>query len=335
MPEEHRPTLWPTLGLHLVAGVRGIMPTLAKLAGVYVTSPSEPLPGIGLYFGLLLFFVIGLFVATALAQRTLKDFFIAGICAPALITNIVAGASEGKRLSGLPTEGVFALASLAAAESSLPSAPPTDLTQRGIKGEVVVRFKSLDKSSDIGSLLVAIQFVSASGAFLSSSFSTAASQTLVKAPANAALMRIAVGGQSTDFRLPENPFRQTEVVAEVSREPFRDLLWSLGWARGQLVGSLSVRESRIDFIVVDFYTVDNAKDEGDAVTFSILKGDEVVQTGRPLGGNEPWQVNKFPEVEREAWSCPCGERLREANPSGPKDWDETLECYLRRPGLGS
>lgn len=52
----------------LIAGVCGIVPTISRLAGTYVADPATPMPAFGLYFGLLLFFVIGSVLAYAFSE---------------------------------------------------------------------------------------------------------------------------------------------------------------------------------------------------------------------------------------------------------------------------
>jgi len=71
----------------------GILPTLAKLASTYVTVPTTPLPEYGLLFGVLLFAVIGAVIAFATGQSEIRQAMIAGIAAPGIITNLVAGAT--------------------------------------------------------------------------------------------------------------------------------------------------------------------------------------------------------------------------------------------------
>lgn len=80
----------------LMAGIGGMIPTLCKLASSFSVNPNQPLPEYGLYIGLSLFFIIGTVLAYAFQEENLKQAFILGICAPAIITSIVSGANEGK-----------------------------------------------------------------------------------------------------------------------------------------------------------------------------------------------------------------------------------------------
>ena len=83
-----------------VAAIGGLLPTTARLATVYTITPSTPLPEIGMYFGLLLFAAIGAAQAFGLAENNLKQALLIGVCAPGIITNMVAGAQEAKLRPG-------------------------------------------------------------------------------------------------------------------------------------------------------------------------------------------------------------------------------------------
>jgi hypothetical protein len=82
--------------------IGGMLPTIARLAATYVAQPLTPLPEIGLYFGLALYAGIGSAVAFVMAPFDrrqivlveLRQALIAGIAAPAILGNIIAGAAE-------------------------------------------------------------------------------------------------------------------------------------------------------------------------------------------------------------------------------------------------
>jgi hypothetical protein len=57
------------LGVCTMAGVGGIVPTLAKLGNTYVTDPRTPLPEFGLYVGLAIFFFLGVVLAIAFQEH--------------------------------------------------------------------------------------------------------------------------------------------------------------------------------------------------------------------------------------------------------------------------
>jgi hypothetical protein len=85
----------------LIAGaLGGILPTTAKLATTYVGVPATPLPEIGLLLGLALFAVIGAAIAFATSSTDFRQALLAGIAAPGIITNLVAGA-DAQQHAGL------------------------------------------------------------------------------------------------------------------------------------------------------------------------------------------------------------------------------------------
>jgi hypothetical protein len=73
----------------------GIMPTLANLATTYVAIPDTPMPAWGLLFGLALFALIGGGVALTNTSREIRQAIFAGIAAPAIMTSVIAGSTEG------------------------------------------------------------------------------------------------------------------------------------------------------------------------------------------------------------------------------------------------
>jgi hypothetical protein len=75
----------------------GVLPTLAKLASTYVTVPETPLPAIGMLLGLIIFAVIGAAIAFGTGQAEVRQALIAGIAAPGIITNLVAGATADQK----------------------------------------------------------------------------------------------------------------------------------------------------------------------------------------------------------------------------------------------
>ena len=69
----------------------GICPTIAQLAGSYSAKPGQPLPELGVLFGLSLFALLGAIIATGFGAKEIKAAIAAGIAAPAIVTNIVSG----------------------------------------------------------------------------------------------------------------------------------------------------------------------------------------------------------------------------------------------------
>lgn len=90
--DNKKPIIWSCI---IIAGLGGTMPTICRLAGVYVANPKTELPEGGMYLGLALFFIIGAILSYAFSETNLRQAFVIGVCAPAIITNIVSGAQEG------------------------------------------------------------------------------------------------------------------------------------------------------------------------------------------------------------------------------------------------
>jgi hypothetical protein len=72
----------------------GVLPTLTLLASTYVTIPETPLPAPGLLLGLALYAIVGGVVALTNTSQEIRQAIFAGIAAPAILSSVLAGASE-------------------------------------------------------------------------------------------------------------------------------------------------------------------------------------------------------------------------------------------------
>lgn len=97
----------------MLAGFGGTMPTLSKFGASLIADPSSPMPAIGFFVGLGIFFLIGSLMAYAFAERNLKQALLAGIAAPAIIASAISGATGA---SGAPSQAQ-------AGAQGVPSAP--------------------------------------------------------------------------------------------------------------------------------------------------------------------------------------------------------------------
>jgi hypothetical protein len=109
------------IGLAAVGGLGGILPTVTKLASTYVAHPSTGLPEAGMYYGLILFFLVGFVLCMGFAISDTKQALLTGIAAPAIITSIISGATAG----GPPTStralsDVFSFRAFAQPAQSVP-----------------------------------------------------------------------------------------------------------------------------------------------------------------------------------------------------------------------
>lgn len=75
-------------------GFGGVLPTLANMASTYVSAPATPMPEYGLYLGLLLWAIVGGGVALTNTTYEARQAIFAGVAAPAILLNIVAGATS-------------------------------------------------------------------------------------------------------------------------------------------------------------------------------------------------------------------------------------------------
>jgi hypothetical protein len=73
----------------------GTLPTLANLAPMYIANGDTPLPTIGFLFGLAVWAIVGGGIALTNSSPDVRQAIFAGIAAPAILTNIANGATEG------------------------------------------------------------------------------------------------------------------------------------------------------------------------------------------------------------------------------------------------
>lgn len=72
----------------------GMCPTLAKLAGSFSANPDQDMPALGVYIGVGLFAILGAIVALGFGTREVKAAIVAGIAAPAIVTNVISGVAD-------------------------------------------------------------------------------------------------------------------------------------------------------------------------------------------------------------------------------------------------
>jgi hypothetical protein len=86
----------PYINSVILAGFGGLLPTTAQLAASYAAQPEQPLPHWHILFAIALFFAIGAVLSIAFNKEAdLGKAIVIGISAPAIITNILVGASSG------------------------------------------------------------------------------------------------------------------------------------------------------------------------------------------------------------------------------------------------
>ncbi len=86
------------VGAVVLAGFGGLLPTTAQLAASFAAQPDQPLPHWHILFAIALFFGIGAILNFAFNKEAdLGKAIVIGISAPAIITNIINGASGGAK----------------------------------------------------------------------------------------------------------------------------------------------------------------------------------------------------------------------------------------------
>jgi hypothetical protein len=108
----------------------GALPTCATLASTYVASPETPLPTFGLFFGWALWAIIGGAVALMNTSPETRHAIFAGIAAPAILLNIISGATEAGSRKGLHKSEQTALTWGVFAEALVPAARAQDATKK-------------------------------------------------------------------------------------------------------------------------------------------------------------------------------------------------------------
>ena len=81
----------------------GVLPTIAKIASGFAANFDAPFPNaVGVLIALGGYAFLGAVIGRAMGNPDMKQALIAGIAAPAILTNVVNGVSESKvRLSDL------------------------------------------------------------------------------------------------------------------------------------------------------------------------------------------------------------------------------------------
>lgn len=75
----------------------GISPTIARLAATYSTNPEGPPPELGFWIGVACFAILGAIIAMGIGSKEVKAAIFAGIAAPGIVTNVVAGHTAGQQ----------------------------------------------------------------------------------------------------------------------------------------------------------------------------------------------------------------------------------------------
>lgn len=222
----------------------GILPTLCKLATIYATKPETPMPQPGLYFGLGLFFMIGAVLALAFADdiaditdiKDIRQAVFVGIAAPAIIANIIAGASEAKIKIGRfePISQAFAQAK----ETANQTANRGGQTLRNITVDTFIKGEKKFNLIDVDYIVAAIKKNREEkivGIFSSTTEGNQEARTPSKNTftigADVTSLKIYMkNSQTTTVNLP-NQFNSAKLEILLHVDKPNDLLWALGAKR--------------------------------------------------------------------------------------------------------
>lgn len=220
----------------LTGAIGGILPTLAKLASSYAaaTGPAV-LPELNLIFAVVLFAVIGGIIAFATGQVDAKGALIAGIAAPGIITNLVAGATQKTTIDHASAWQYqkYALISRSYA-GDLPNTAPQQTTSSPTNVRTVVVqpnvIGGLPANAQIG---VTARIVEPSGSTsqVPVGFVPLTRQSTISLPAGTSQIMFGHSGSPEATGYLPLVGQDTNVKLDVTTKPASDFLWALGAPR--------------------------------------------------------------------------------------------------------
>jgi len=223
----------------IFAGLGGTMPTLCKLASTYATNPDTDPPRLGLYIGLLLFFVIGSILASAFSEADLKKAFIIGVSAPGIITNISAGVSEAYDKEAKLYDRIVSTAY--AAEIEAPNnMPPVQNTNPPRKIIVDTYSKGGSSNETQYNFMVAVKDQNRQerivGIFGEQTNKSNSRNNKInnsfELPTNAKEIVIYAKGFTKVIPVPNNQFTTAKIALVFYAQTKNDFLWAIGAKRG-------------------------------------------------------------------------------------------------------
>ena len=233
----------------ILAGIGGMIPTISRLASTYVTDPTTPMPEPGLYFGLFLFFIIGSVLAIAFSETNLRQAFIIGVCAPGIITNIVAGVNDAK--STRQTAVLYKLPSISSAYAQTePSVLPsltgsenesnTASIQIPLEKKILINSELVGASSwDMENISIYVIAIGKDGSKKSIAKFPAYQRNIeFTIPEQSSAIRVSAAGIFSQIQLPEKDYSKAVIDTRIRVEGKHDFLWALGAKRKPRVVSV-------------------------------------------------------------------------------------------------
>jgi hypothetical protein len=252
-----------SLGL-LFAGFGGLLPTLANIAASFAAKPEQPLPHWHIVIPLLAFAFIGAVLSYAFnREHDIKKAIMIGICAPGIITNIIAGATSN---IGRGNQARLYLPSITASAFAQDSPSMVDEKRKLDVGKLVQNSpeeteqkikvtavgNSLRFSSNVYGIWpkdadVSIFAIGGSKDILLTSIPVGAATTL-QFPPDTKSLSFKIGTETYNWNLPKGiegrPDDNTGFTASatVTTKPTisGDILWALGGHRSATVVDLNV-----------------------------------------------------------------------------------------------
>lgn len=201
----------------------GICPTLVKLASYYSTTAGAEMPEASAYIGLGLFAFIGAIVAIGFDAPDLRSALVAGISAPALITNILAGANgDGSAVRANPQQQTSLFIAAAYAQEA-----PNVVAEIGNGGRLLTLNTNTAEEAE-GNVSINYIFINEDGAFLPVGGSLPANAQSVDILIPNGAAQISINGFTYDLTETED---QLQVIIEANPTFGGDLLWALGAQR--------------------------------------------------------------------------------------------------------
>jgi hypothetical protein len=246
----------------LIAAIGGLLPTAAKMATVYTVNPATPMPEAGLYFGLLLFSAIGAALAYGLSENSVKQALLLGVCAPGIITNMVAGVQEGKGSVGpatalnyieqiIPSAHAQATVGGYVAPASAPAAISPGGSPAAVGGsadsfpyQLFINPKLITTDSWIkGAAWGRLVFVDRENVSMADVPFSMSERTEHAIPRDAIAAYMYLGGKATKIEIPKGSNTMLDVRATSTQK--NDFLWALGARRQPVISEVEVNVQAI------------------------------------------------------------------------------------------
>lgn len=216
----------------------GCCPTIAKLASFYTTNPAGGMPQLGTYIGLGLFAVLGAIIAVSFGAKELKAALVAGIAAPGLVTNIVAGSTAGA--TGATQGQQQALMHGMFVSVAYAQVAEDDFTVEPLPGYRGLRVLTLNPVFD-GPVptdgQVEFRFIDESGVALRGGGVILPDEQGLVVPVPDGAVAIAIGATTTPLPAGDDTL---DITIRTAPSLGGDLLWALGAARSFTVQDIAV-----------------------------------------------------------------------------------------------